>query len=460
MSVGSATQGNAPQTSSGPPDDGDDESKISLSYMHIGYHPSPIPLMHVPHESMELYSLKPRKWLLYVAANICGITGTLRFFTGSEDLTEQEMEEDVNPGDHYVFCYVGEAHFLDWMLRDIPCSESTTSDRSSAVPEELKDFYGGCPFTRMPPEICDACHLIPVVKGDDYLHRLLASFGEPDDTMGIDDHQNMIMMNKNLRAAFDIMKSVAFLRTPNKFLKTNEVPGRTNDEPDDYRVTIHCLLGNQMVRDALYHGNHSDMTRGAGSVDPPPQGEVVEEYRPKGTLLDVTYAFNVLYCFGHPEAKKKVQEEAEKNYYPDGFVRQGEDRKGREDERKRKRRREGGNDGRHSRQWGTGDNTVAQFDEGEREIDMWDWILIAPYMFRGIRPEDIEAERKRHEREEEEYKVQRFAGWREAIGVSDCEECVADTDLEVHDGDDEKPVSIEEALSRTSPSYSIPPAMT
>ena len=67
--------------------------------------------------------------------------GALRSLNGDKGFTEQEMKEDVNTSDHYVFCYVGEAHFLDWAMRGTRHNQSTISSRSRVVPQELKEFY-------------------------------------------------------------------------------------------------------------------------------------------------------------------------------------------------------------------------------------------------------------------------------------------------------------------------------
>ena len=162
MSVDATGQGLTLQPTVAPTGNSSDSTRVSLYRRGDGL---PRPLLHIPHGIMKLYSLKPRKWLLFVAATICGATGTLRLLDRNEDLIEREMDEDVEPGDCYVFCYEGQEHFLDWMLRRARHSQSMTSSRSRIVPAALREYYGGCPFTRMRPELCDVCHLVPYAKG-------------------------------------------------------------------------------------------------------------------------------------------------------------------------------------------------------------------------------------------------------------------------------------------------------
>ena len=55
---------------------------------------------------------------MYVATVICGVYGTLRYSGSDEDISEAEMENGVNVGDHLVFHLSGEPNFVDWCLRD------------------------------------------------------------------------------------------------------------------------------------------------------------------------------------------------------------------------------------------------------------------------------------------------------------------------------------------------------
>lgn len=61
---------------------------------------------------------------------------------------------------------------------------------------------------------------------------------------------------------------------------------------------------------------------------------------------------------------------------------------------------------------------------------------MAPYMFRGIRPANIEASEK-------ECKAQRISAWRDTIEVDDCDSWAGDIAPEVKDRDYERPGSEE-----------------
>lgn len=49
------------------------------------------------------------------------------------------MEQSVNPGDHYVFCYTGELLFLNRLMRGTRHSQSSASTRSCTEPKDLKN---------------------------------------------------------------------------------------------------------------------------------------------------------------------------------------------------------------------------------------------------------------------------------------------------------------------------------
>ncbi|EJC99408.1 uncharacterized protein FOMMEDRAFT_160439 [Fomitiporia mediterranea MF3/22] len=431
MNIDPATQNISSLARKSSPDNVDDESNVLLLYMSGGHNPSS--LLHIPHDCMMLYSLKPRKWLLYVATNVCGVDGTLRFLNGDKDFSEEEMEKDVNPGDYYVFCFDREANFLDWRMRATHMDrDSCSSTKHMYVPKELREFYGGCPFSQMLSELCEVCHLVPREKGDDYLRSLLASRGDPDDTMTIDDCRNQIMMETLFHCSFHRVKWAAFL----KFLKTNEMPGEENAPPDAYRVTVHCFLGGERTRELL-HGAHSDLTKDSGLRDTPSGGGIADtEYRPKDILLDITYAFIVLYCFGSTDAKDMLQKYAE-DHYPVDLAKERRIRRLRRDEE--------------------------QDIEDERHNAFWDWIDAFQMKVHGIRPEDIKAEEERRKKEAEDLDAHRIVRWQKSIDESFCDErddnaiCSGinegDKLLDTCGGDDEKPVSIEVALSRSPPSY-------
>ena len=88
-------------------------------------------------------------------------------------LCQEEMEHDVNPNDHFVFRLHQEPKFVDIALRDR--AESVFTSELPTVPPDLRDYYGGCPFSAATLDLCHACHIIPRVKEDDVCYDLVVT---------------------------------------------------------------------------------------------------------------------------------------------------------------------------------------------------------------------------------------------------------------------------------------------
>lgn len=143
-------------TSSAP----SDTEKVRLSFSSGNDdQPEITRLLRVPHSDLNTLSTKPRKWLCYAAYVICGATGTL----WDTENTVVELEGDVNPGDHFVYHLDAKAEFVDWKARDRTHSEASFTSQRTVV-GLLREYYGGCPFTKVYETTCQCCHLIPRAK--------------------------------------------------------------------------------------------------------------------------------------------------------------------------------------------------------------------------------------------------------------------------------------------------------
>ncbi|KAL5476786.1 hypothetical protein ACEPAI_2972 [Sanghuangporus weigelae] len=413
--------------------------------------PRPVSLLRIPRQTIDLYSTKPRKWLLYVVTVICGVEGKLRYLNANEDIEDQEMEDMVNGGDSFIFHLSGEPNFLDWHLRDYGSSRSSVTSQSREMPSELKDYYGECPFTSVPIPFCRACHLIPFHKGDEYLRKVLRAWGDPDDEITIDSTRNMIVLNALLHTAFD-KKTIGFLKTSNRFLKTNEIRGAESEDADSYRFTLHCFDDKDRMRRLFSHDSQSDLTEGSGLMEPALlEGHNPYDYRPKDILLDLTYVSGLLRQWSHEEGRK-ILEDYSNEFYGD-IVKQWEDRQRRE----REARNKCGQEERNPEQ---DPGTVKRSGDSPAALDEFDYILLMTYFARKTSLKQIEAEIAQHRRAVKENKAECFDSWRKELHerrTLDFAEGLEnpESSIPVLDDDDEKPVSIEDALNRHPPDYSV-----
>ena len=212
----------------------DDAGKVRLSYRNAR-NQKIVLMLRIPHDVLIRLSTRPRKWLCYAAYTICGVVGTLFLCDEGGELSNVDLEGDVNQNDHFVYHFNDPPNFVDPQARGPKRSSPSVSTRSRERNSELRGYYGGCPFTRIPDEGgCHCCHLIPHSKGDDvstymhanyirptllfqYLAKILRSRGDSI-AMDIDDPRNMILLNTLLHSYFDVVRSIAFMRVGETFL--------------------------------------------------------------------------------------------------------------------------------------------------------------------------------------------------------------------------------------------------
>ncbi|KAL5480155.1 hypothetical protein ACEPAI_1425 [Sanghuangporus weigelae] len=372
----------------------------------------------------------------FVVVTICGSEGKLRFIDDDQDITQQDMERGVNLSDHLVFCLFGEIKFMDGLLRFRSHDRTTVSTRSRIVPSSLRRIYQGCPFTKVRPDACHVCHLIPYAKGDEYLRKILTTRNVPDENMTIDSAQNMLMMDALL---FDNIKHVAFLKTPNNL-----------DEAD---------------RMDFSRKAHSSLKGGSGSRHHSPEVQREDVIcLPKDVLLDFAYVYALLMKWGPKNTKKMLEEDRKSFYYPNGMVMQGEDRQ----EELRGKEKTLGTQHSASEWHRRSDERAKIKDENKRlgndvtqSVDLWGFLYEMTYLSRGFLPEEIEAEQERRRNEQRE--AESISKWIETINGQQETACAAASGDSKYpysclngSDNDEKPISVQKALGRLPPKYPIP----
>jgi len=94
-------------------------------------------------------------------------------------------------------------------------------------------------------EYCEACHLIPHSKGNEYIQNLclLRTINEEPEIDDINDIRNGVLVNKDVHVFFGLSQ-LAVLRTPNFALGMDEVlPNATYQNPT-FRFTPHFFTSN------------------------------------------------------------------------------------------------------------------------------------------------------------------------------------------------------------------------
>ncbi|KDQ11545.1 hypothetical protein BOTBODRAFT_189741 [Botryobasidium botryosum FD-172 SS1] len=162
-------------------------------------------------------------------------------------------------------------------------------------------------------------HIFPRAKGDDYIRSLTTrrrdSQGKQVIVEDIDDVRNVLSLNAGIH---EEMKtgSIAFLKTPVRSLKSDDVSDDPATGPDEYRLTLNAFIHPADARRAIGHGTTARLPQPLGDNWPP---EVV---------LTALYAGAALAFWGTKEVCTVFREATCDDYYPGGIRNRGADNSG------------------------------------------------------------------------------------------------------------------------------------
>ncbi|KAI5115113.1 hypothetical protein M0805_000111 [Coniferiporia weirii] len=340
-----------------------------------------------------LYTLKPRKWLSYLGYAVTGSEGVLSL--AHDKSIPCDMDAPINTEDIYYFYAANTIHFVDPNVISMVTSEHS-SQSLSPIPNGLILQYGACPFSGFPGDYCQACHLIPDVKGDAYIRRSTQERSKGLTVIeGIDDIRNMLLLSPNL-CAWQGTRKIAFLQTPNAVLKTNDIV--QDADPEAYLVTIHSFVQDDPVFSALAkHG------KSVAFLD--------EDTRPPEVLYTMIYGSAAVNAWAPPSALALVKRYTQDKYYP-GDTRNREKEEWRKARRERRERREKQARERCERRERLrnrnedGSEELSQ-DEESDGVDLLDMRMAFRWATQGA-SEDV---RKAAEDERKKVSVEKVQGW-------------------------------------------------
>ncbi|KDQ56787.1 hypothetical protein JAAARDRAFT_301400 [Jaapia argillacea MUCL 33604] len=349
----------------------------------------PVLALSIPLNDIQRLSLRPLKWLRYITFAVCGARGDLST-TPDSPAVDYDSVHHLDPvAEAYYYTPQETYRLIDHSGLNERITSSAQTTRRSRFREDIMGRDGSrCVFTREIPLLCDATHIIPSCKGDEYIQAVLQDRGAlydpaPDET-SIDSIQNGIFVCKDVHTLFGI-GSCAFLNTPNFALDTTDIAFTALDGPmSATRITLQHLIPHGGVRPIL---PFDACIAGTGNLPPP------------AILLDYMYGVAAYRRWGCGEHIKELMERRFTERYGtlpappvSGSASDDEDSgpsgDAHDSDSQPNRQRRGGAR-RHGSTMSAG------------MLQAMDDVLLLSMLTRGTTPESVSRERRRREEEEE-----------------------------------------------------------
>ncbi|KAF8529573.1 hypothetical protein BU17DRAFT_79576 [Hysterangium stoloniferum] len=376
-------------------------------------------LLSIPVSDASLYSTKPLKWIRYIMAAVVGCEGELATYTEDENDNEGQTRLPLNLEDtapqHRNLCFTpqGPISFVDVDgLNHLKSSQFTTPSRAG-FRDHVAERDRSSVINGVREEFCDACHLIPHSKGNQYIQTLCIwrTIAEDPEIENIDDIRNGILVTLDFHRFFGL-SHLAVLRTPNFALSMDEVlPNPTYQNPS-FRFTPHFFVPNPSDAElAFINPYRRDFRYPVDMVDEWPKDW------PPAFLWDFIYGVIIVKKYGNQSAVDIAAVASKTNLYPEG-IQTATERAEKNLERKKQENKRGkeeqdsGRDERAGRRGGDQDQ-LSFSDAADVVFCLWMNSLL------GRSGQDARskgmAERTRREQEESRMTSERVDKWRSEV---------------------------------------------
>ncbi|KAF8347149.1 hypothetical protein F5887DRAFT_1131423 [Amanita rubescens] len=263
--------------------------------------------LSIPFSDIERLSVRPVKWLRFVTFAICGVRGHLSesAMPNGTPVDYESISFD-NIAEAYYYIPEGDYHLIDHKTMNDRITSSEQTPRSSRFRSDVMARDGPvCVFTGSLADDCDAAHLLPKIKGDEYIEAVLQDrLNSYDATLeprnlGINSVENGMLLSKNLHSSFAHGRR-AFLKTPNFALDPADIPRVEADPMPSSRITLHNLAPDTSrlpipQYDALIIGTGTSL--------------------PSTVILDYMYGVAAYRCWGSGQDIEEVMEQRFAEHY-------------------------------------------------------------------------------------------------------------------------------------------------
>ncbi|TFY54557.1 hypothetical protein EVG20_g9656 [Dentipellis fragilis] len=364
------------------------------------------------------FSSKPYKWIRYATGVVLGAEGTLSQQDDepldlSSDLDTLNRLPEVTDLYYHVEISNEEAGAtrrifpLDPDFANLRTSTHSSSSCYASFRAEVSQRDGNaCVLTNAYTDECDAAHIVPHCKGDEYIESLTRHRPQGANHVvieEIDDKRNGLFLNKTSHAALG--KNWAISRTPNFAMEMEDVIQVETAMP----VVLQYPTQEGTSRFTAHLFNIRDPNRGALARLPPgspirvPAGDEGMASRPPDVLFDAVYASAVSTHFGEPmKDLREFLAPFQKLYFPpEGPISKEAERKQIKEERREQK-------------WRTAEGDAERRQRHAGGMDSMDTVFYLWHLSAGISADVLAKRREEMAAKEREASVAKVESWRES----------------------------------------------
>ncbi|KAJ7193313.1 hypothetical protein GGX14DRAFT_589009 [Mycena pura] len=221
----------------------------------------------MPLDEMKKLTTRPLQWLRYMGYCIYGAKGHLQ----ATILGHNKVDPNQTTGlanDYYYFSS-HPARFIDIDAIDDKVTDSVGTPRRASFREAVVNRDSICILTRVNAGNCEACHIIPHSKGDEYLASLSVHRGIDPAITEIKDVRNGLLLFIGLHKPFGLGQ-IGLLLTgaENPYLGVQDVPGCHDPNASHRLIAQHIKPVHQLFdriadhnTDAAFNNNNNGATR-------------------------------------------------------------------------------------------------------------------------------------------------------------------------------------------------------
>ncbi|KAH7886575.1 hypothetical protein F5I97DRAFT_1926900 [Phlebopus sp. FC_14] len=202
--------------------------------------------LQIPYSDIHRLCLRPLKWLRFVAFTISGAHGDL---SETQDGHAVNYDNTSDLADTYYYIATEQFHLVDYnALNDRVTSSDITPGRAG-FRGKILNRDGSCVITRAHNRICDASHIIPRCKGDEYITFVVndrrhlyheQQFPPETQELSINTVENGLLLRSDLHQCLGL-GIIAFMKTPNFAMQCDDVHRVENDPMPDTRITMQYM---------------------------------------------------------------------------------------------------------------------------------------------------------------------------------------------------------------------------